>query len=40
MSGGYALIEGLTFDPFQRSMLDRTIAELVDEREAVIDILK
>ena len=39
-SGGYARIEGLILDPFQRTMLDRTIAELVDEREAVIDILK
>lgn len=38
--GDWRLIKGLTVDGFARTMLDRTVAELAEERAAVQDLLK
>jgi malate dehydrogenase len=37
--GGYQRVTGLAIDDFARSMLDKTVAELVEEREAVAALL-
>jgi malate dehydrogenase len=40
-SGGkYERVKGLEIDDFSRKMLDKTLAELIDERDAVADLLK
>jgi malate dehydrogenase len=33
--GDYSVVEGLDLDGFQKSMLDKTIEELVGERDAL-----
>ncbi len=37
--GGYQRVTGLEFDAFAKSMLDKTLAELAEERDAVASLL-
>ncbi len=38
--GSYQRVKGLEFDAFAKSMLDKTLAELTEERDAVAPLLK
>jgi malate dehydrogenase len=38
--GDYKIVPGLSIDEFSRERLDRTLAELDDERKAVVDLMK
>ncbi len=38
--GEWSLVRGLAIDSFSRAMIDRTVAELAEERAAVQDLLK
>jgi malate dehydrogenase len=38
--GDYKIVPGLSIDEFSRERLDRTLAELDDERKAVVELLK
>jgi malate dehydrogenase len=38
--GDYKIVPGLSIDEFSRDRLDRTLAELDDERKAVVELLK
>jgi malate dehydrogenase len=33
--GEYSIVQGLDIDPFSRARIDASVAELMDEREAV-----
>jgi malate dehydrogenase len=35
-AGGYEIVQGLEINPFSRERIERTVAELVEEREAVV----
>jgi malate dehydrogenase len=37
--GDWSIVQGLTFDTFAQKQLDRTVAELLEEREMVKDLL-
>ena len=36
--GNWTIVQGLELDDFSRSRIDKTTAELVDERKAVTDL--
>jgi malate dehydrogenase len=38
--GGWRIVPGLAVDPFARGKIDRSVGELVEERDAVADLLK
>ena len=38
-AGGHAIVEGLELSDFARERIDRSIAELIEERDAVADLL-
>ncbi|MDR1078176.1 MAG: malate dehydrogenase [Propionibacteriaceae bacterium] len=37
-SGDYEIVQGLQIDPFSRAKIDASVAELIDERDAVKDL--
>ena len=36
--GDYTIVQGLEIDDFSRARIDATVAELVDERDAVAEL--
>jgi malate dehydrogenase len=37
-AGNYAIVEGLEIDDFSRTRIDASAAELVEERDAVLEL--